>query len=82
MTISDDRMLVMFRNNVLGFLSDICDSGFDDLPELAGRLAGMRAEIDQLEERALFIAREGAVHDEHARDAVPPVEVGDWGQKR
>ena len=65
---------MIFRDNALDFIAEICDVGFDDLPELARKLQSLRAEIDQLEVRACAIAGERA--DRIARDeretSIPP----------
>lgn len=60
MPISNDRSLMAFHENALQFIADILDCGFDDLPELALKVQGLRNEIDQLEVRACAIAGEQA----------------------
>lgn len=69
-----DRSLMIFRDNALDFIADVCDVGFEDLPELARKLQGLRAEIDQLELRACAIAGEQD-HErglEEKETAIPP----------
>lgn len=55
-----DRTLMAFHGNALQYLRDILDNGFDDLPELSRKLAGLREEIDTLEQKACQIAGEQA----------------------
>ena len=57
---TNDRALMIFRDNALQFIADVCDTAFDDLPELNRKLQGLRNEIDQLEVRACAIAGEQA----------------------
>lgn len=75
---SGDRTLVMFRANALAFVAEIVDTGFDDLPELARKIEGLRNEIDQLEVKACVIAGEQVdrIAREERTTSVPPVEVG------
>jgi len=71
---SGDRSLMIFRDNALQFIADVCDVGFDDLPELARKLQGLRAEIDQLEYRACSIATSAAdrIAREERETSIPP----------
>lgn len=59
--VSNDRSLMAFQANALEFIDEIVTKvGFDDLEELARKIQGLRAEIDQLEVRACAIAGEQA----------------------
>lgn len=66
---------MMFRDNALQYIADVCDIGFDDLPELNRKLQGLRCEIDQLEVRACAIAGEemDRVAREERETSIPPL---------
>lgn len=67
---SGDRTLFYFSQNAPQFVADIVDVGFDDLPELARKIQGLRAEIDQVESKAQAIA------DEQAERMAEPPDAG------
>lgn len=73
--IGPDRSLYYFHENARQFIADIAAVGFDDLEELARKISGLRAEIDQLELRACAIAGEQAdrVAREERETAIPPI---------
>jgi hypothetical protein len=60
--VSGDRTLFYFSENAPQFVADIVDVGFDDLPELARKIQGLREEIDTVEAKARAIADEQAEH--------------------
>jgi hypothetical protein len=68
-TIGGDRALMEFRDSILNLLGEICDIGFDDLPELLLKLDGMRAECNQVQARAEQVADEQAERMAEPNDA-------------
>jgi len=72
---SDDRLLMAARDEILTYLGELCDVGYDDIPELVVKVSGIREVCDRLIERAYRIANERA--DKEAREeretAIPPL---------
>lgn len=68
-TVTGDRTLATFHENARQLIADIADIGFDDLPELARKLAGLREEIDTVERKAEAIGNEQAERMDEAADA-------------